>query len=170
MAAAATCTDGEGNGDIQEEEEDNVPDLPYLPRKVWMPAIIPIEDFSVCECLHIEWDGCLSVSTEDQLEKKRLISLVLETKYTNSVAGPMDKDWMVGEACIANFNLDKKWYRAEVHIVKRHKKKVWVHFVDYGSFSWCHQKNLRRKLFTMELPIQSVTLKMEGVVPLNSMQ
>ena len=131
---------------------------------------MPNEDLSICECSHIEWDGCLSVSTEDQLEKKQLIFLVLETKYSNSRAGPMDKDWMVGEACIVNWDVDKKWYRAEVHIVKRCKKKVWVHFVDYGSFSWCHERDLRRELFMVELPIQSMTLKMEGVVPVNSMQ
>ena len=49
---------------------------------------------------------------------------MLETKYTNSVPGPMDKDWMVGEACIANFDLEKKWYRGEVHIMEHRKKNV----------------------------------------------
>merc|ERR1712030_5674 len=29
------------------------------------------------------------------------------------------------------------------------------------------QKHLRRKLFTTDMPIQSVTIKMDGVVPLN---
>ena len=101
------------------------------------------------------------------MEKKRLISLVLEHKYRNSTAGPMDKDWLVGEACIANWDVDKKWYRAEVRIVKWRKKQVWVLFVDYGSFSWCHQKQLRRNLFMTDMPIESVTLKMDGVAPLN---
>ena len=142
MAMDGLDTDGACGGGYREEEEDVVPELPFS-RKV---------------------------STEAQMEKKRLISLVLENKYKNNTAGPMDKDWMVGEACIANWNVDKKWYRAEVWIMKRRKKQVWVHFVDYGSFYCCHQKELRRNLFMTDMPIQSVTLKMEGVVPLNSMQ
>ena len=108
---AGIDTDGEGAGDYREEEQDVVPELPFS-RKVWLPPIMPNEDVSVCECSHVEWGGVLSVSTEAQMEKKRLISLVLENKYKNSTAGPMDKDWMVGEACIANWSVDVQWYRA----------------------------------------------------------
>ena len=167
MAMAGIDTDEEGTGDYREEEEDVVPKLPHFPSKVWLPPIMPNADVSVCECSHVEWGGVLSVSTEAQMEKKRIISLVLENKYNNSTPGPMDKDWMVGEACIANWSVDKKWYRAEVRIVKKRKKQVWVNLVDYGSNAWCHQKQLRRNLFTTDMPIQSMTIKMDGLAPLN---
>ena len=159
-------TDGACGGGYREEEEDLVPELPFS-RKKWLLPIMPSEAVSLCECSHVEWGGVLSVSTKAQMEKKRIISLVLENKYKDSTPGPRDKDWMAGEACIANWSVDKKWYRAQVRIVKKQKKQVWVNFVDYGSNGWCDQKHLRRKLFTTDMPIQSVTIKMDGVVPLN---
>ena len=52
--------------------------------------------------------------------------------------------------------------------MRKHKKQVWVSFVDYGSNEWCHQKQLRRNLFTHDMRIQSLTIKMDGIAPLNA--
>ena len=79
----------------------------------------------------------------------------------------MDRGWMVGEAVIAKWSVDDKWYRAVVLIVRKSKKQIWIHFVDYGTQEWMHQKHLRRTLFTHDIPIQSWTIKLHGVAPLN---
>ena len=56
-----------------------------------------------------------------------------------------------------------------------------VHFVDYGSVSWCAEDKVirmsasslcpcslqvRRKLFMLETPVQSLTVRLAGLAPL----
>lgn len=38
-----------------------------------------------------------------------------------------------------------------------------VHFLDYGSVSWCAEDKVRKKLFMLETPVQSLTVRLAGL-------
>ena len=137
----------------------------------WLPPKIPSSLDFVCVCSHVDYNGILSVSTKDQVENRKFINLVLEKKYLGSKPSSRDKDWEAGEACIAIFPLDMKWYRATVISTDISRARVKVLFVDYGNESWCKEEDLRRNLYiTVELPIQSFTVQMEEVISGNSVE
>ena len=113
----------------------------------------------------MDYNGILSVSTKDQVENRKLINLVLETKYLGSKPSSRDKDWEAGDACIAIFNLDRKWYRATVISIDKSRARVKVLFVDYGNQSWCKEEDLRGNLsFAVDIPIQSFTIQLGGEI------
>eukprot|EP00092_Neocalanus_flemingeri_P035004 GFUD01038088.1.p1 GENE.GFUD01038088.1~~GFUD01038088.1.p1 ORF type:complete len:142 (+),score=42.97 GFUD01038088.1:250-675(+) len=68
--------------------------------------------------------------------------------------------WSPGQACIAQFSLDAKWYRGEVLEI-RDSGECLVKFVDYGSEELCNPQNLRRGLFLTDIPVQCFTVQMD---------
>ena len=49
--------------------------------------------------------------------------------------------------------------------MNRAKSEVQVLFIDYGSVSWCNECDLRQNLFTLEIPVQCLTLQIQGILP-----
>ena len=43
------------------------------------------------------------------------------------------------------------------------RMEAYVHFVDYGSVSWCRVEKLRRKLFMEETPVQCLKVRLAGL-------
>lgn len=139
-----------------------------LPREQWLPPVPPEETTLSCICWHVDWDGFLTVSTQRQQKVLSLISSVLASKYSGSLPGKEDCQFEVGDCCIAVFHLDGSWCRGSVRSVRREEglQQVLVHFVDYGSVSWCAEDKVRRKLFMLETPVQSLTVRLAGLAPL----
>ena len=84
---------------------------------------------------HVDWDCNLYMSLssiQDNQDNLRIIGSVLESKYSGSSPSPLDLQWCQGEACIAQFCLDKKWYMGE-GLEVRDMGECLVKFVDYGS-------------------------------------
>ena len=135
----------------------------------WLPPDIPrVMDFR-CVCSYVDYNGILSVSTEEQVETRLLINMWLENYYIGSEPSSSDKDWVAGERCIARFILDGMWYRATVVTADISRVWVLVLFVDYGNMEWCKEEDLRRDVRCMEeLPIQSLTVQVE--TPGNSVE
>ena len=129
----------------------------------WRSAIIPdVKEFRVL-CSYVGYDGNLSVSSFEQVRTRKLIDSYLDSMYSGSEPSPSDKDWVVGERCVAKFN-DEKWYRANVISFDVSSPLVKVVFVDYGNEEFCSGENLRRNVFcTSDIPIQSLTIEMKGV-------
>jgi len=132
----------------------------------WTEAIPPTVSEFDCSVSHVDWDCSLYISTiPDNQDQLKIIGSVLDFKYSGSSPSPDDLiQWSVGQACIAQFCLDKKWYRGEVIKVKDSGKCL-VKFVDYGSVELCSQHNLRKDLLLTNLPVQCFTVQMDKVRP-----
>ena len=132
----------------------------------WTKAIPPTVSEFDCSVSHVDWDCSMYISTiPDNQDQLKIIGSVLDFKYSGSSPSPDDLiQWSVGQACIAQFCLDKKWYRGEVIKVKDSGKCL-VKFVDYGSVELCNQHNLRKDLLLTNLPVQCFTVQMDKVRP-----
>ena len=132
----------------------------------WIPAVMPEKVELSCAVSHVDWDCNLFISTipanQDML---KIIKSVLDIKYSGSSHSQEILQWNPGQACIAQFSLDKKWYRGEVLKVKDMGKCL-VKFVDYGSEELCDVQSLRKGLFCDEFPIQCFTVQIYNVRPI----
>ncbi len=75
-----------------------------------------------------------------------------------------------GQACVAQFTQDNKWYRAQIHNRDEDNNTVEVYYVDYGNRETLPESQLRRLLpqrSFMSLPTQAVTCALSGVRPVS---
>ena len=127
----------------------------------WLTAEMPSSLVFAGFVSHVDWDCSLYMSSiQDNQDNLRIIASVLESKYSGSSPSPHDQQWCQGEACIAQFCLDKKWYRGEVLEV-RDMGECLVKFVDYGSEELCKAENMRKGLFLTDIPVQCFTVQMD---------
>jgi len=127
----------------------------------WLTAVMPSSVEFAGFVSHVDWDCNLYMSSiQDNQDNLRIIGSVLESKYSGSSPSPPDLQWCTGEACIAQFCLDKKWYRGEVLEVKDMGECL-VKFVDYGSEELCKAVNMRKGLFLTDIPVQCFTVQMD---------
>jgi len=132
----------------------------------WGKPSLPKSERFVGNVSHVDWDCNLYLSSiEDNNEFLRVIGLMLENKYAGSSPSAHDLQWCPGEACVAQFSLDSKWYRGEVLEVL--DMGCIVKFVDYGSEEWCECNKMRKGLFVTEYPLQCFTVKLE-IEPITS--
>ena len=132
----------------------------------WLEAVAPTSSALTCSVSHVDWDCNLYISTiPHNQETLRIIQSVLQSKYAGSTHSQEDLHWTAGEACIAQFHLDKMWYRGMVLKVLDTGECI-VKFVDYGSEERCKPANMRKGLFLTEVPVQCLTVQMEGVRPI----
>merc|ERR1712179_706399 len=103
-------------------------------------------------------------SMQDNKDNLSIIGSVLENKYAGSLHSSCDLQWCVGEACIAQFSLDHRWYRGRVLQVM--DRECLVKFVDYGNNELCKLENLRKGLFLTQVPIQCFPAKL-GIDPIS---
>jgi len=131
----------------------------------WESPRLPSKSSFVGNVSHVDWDCTLYLSSlEENFDNLKIIGSVLQNKYEGSSPGPQDLQWGQGEACIAQFSLDKMWYRGEVLEVTG--QGVLVKFVDYGSVELCKPQNMRKELFMKNMPIQCLTVQLE-IAPLS---
>jgi len=113
---------------------------------------------------HVDWEGnifiCPLVPNHDNLN---IISNVLNSKYQGSVHKPVDKYWTVGQACVARWDLDGKWYRGKVLVVGY--QEFTVEFVDYGTLEIVTVEDMRKDLFMTEMPTQCFPVQLENIQP-----
>merc|ERR1719233_807415 len=86
------------------------------------------------------------------------------SKYQGSVHKPVDKYWTVGQACVARWDLDGKWYRGQVLVVGY--QEFTVEFVDYGTVEIVTVEDMRKDLFMTEMPIQCFPVQLENIQPM----
>ena len=73
--------------------------------------------------------------------------------------------WSQGEACVAQFSLDQKWYRGLVLEVQ--DNQCLVMFVDNSREELCKPQNMRKGLFMKHTPVQCFTVQLE-IAPITS--
>jgi len=124
----------------------------------WLGAKMPSQLKFVGNVSHVDWDCNFYISSlEDNLENQRIIGSVLDNKYSGSSPSQRDMQWSQGEACIAQFSIDQKWYRGQVLELRDTE----VMFVDYGTEELCTPQNMRKGLFMKDIPVQCFTVQLE---------
>lgn len=79
-----------------------------------------------------------------------------------------DLTWEKGDICIAEYHLNKKWYRGRVLQVLD-ESTVQVLFVDYGNIEDCEIGTLTRDVILRDVPIQSTKCKIENLYPVSKL-
>jgi len=155
---------------IEDEENEDVQTILNDTKKSvskfqWLEPTLPSSNEFLCFASHVDWKGNLYISSiPENQDKLMVIQGQLQERYAGSVYDLEDLGWSTGDACIAMFDLDKKWYRGMVLKVEKSGKCL-VKFVDYGSEEVCEPFNLRRGVLCKEIPIQCFTVKLK-VMPI----
>jgi len=113
---------------------------------------------------HVDWEGNISICPQTpNLDTLRIIGNVLDSKFQGSLPRPVDRYWKQGQAAMARWDLDGRWYRALVLGVNYNE--CTVQFVDYGTVEECKVEDMRKDLFMTEIPIQCFLLQLENIHP-----
>jgi len=155
---ALDSKDFEEMGGISKKDLDNSVFTQWL-----RPLPAPNDEFLAVPS-HVDWEGnifiCPMIPNQENVNKLRD---VLDSKYQGSVYKPADKYWVVGQACVARWDLDGRWYRAQV--LKIDYQVFTVLFVDYGTVEVVTVEDMRKDLLMTEMPIQCFPVQLENVVP-----
>lgn len=114
----------------------------------------------------------------------------MQERYRGCRIKPYDKEWEVGDICIAEYHFDKMWYRGEVQKVLNknsvmvNKKQIKililmkvkyektmlfyylkVKFVDYGNSEECSIGSLKKHVILQDIPIQCLRCTVLGLTP-----
>lgn len=63
--------------------------------------------------------------------------------------------WTVGEACVALYHYDNRFYRGKVVEVNQIASTCLVHYIDYGNEEVCSFANMRKSIALHQIPIQA---------------
>lgn len=77
------------------------------------------------------------------------------------------EDWEHGQACLARFHFDSKYYRAEI-VSFLESDCIQVRFIDYGNVEECRYTDLLNIIVYPLVPIQARKYKLYGIKPLNN--
>lgn len=77
------------------------------------------------------------------------------------------EEWKPGQACLARFHFDKKYYRAEI-VSLLNNDCIQVRFVDYGNVEECDYMDLLNICVYPNVPIQARKYKFYGIKPLDN--
>ncbi|KAL5285250.1 RNF17 family protein [Megaselia abdita] len=77
------------------------------------------------------------------------------------------EDWEPGQACLARFHFDNKYYRAEI-VSLMENDLIQVRFVDYGNVEECGYSDLLGITVYPNVPIQAHKYKFYGIKPVNT--
>lgn len=115
------------------KEEKSQIEVQYEPLTFqWKPAKYPTESKFKGFVTNIAEDGCIQLHIVGEGGGMvEVIKKALQFKYTKPGIKTLKKAPAIGQACVAKFELDNLWYRAEVLAV--YPEKVKVNFIDYGN-------------------------------------
>jgi len=153
-------------GYVKVVELEKEPDLSLIPKE-WIPAL-PFKSLRfLCTAVFLDFDCTLFI--QDYYESMKPLEHILNTltiMHDKSIPKKYDLEgWKVGDICVCQYHLDKKWYRAIVKEVV--DSAVTVRFVDYGNVETCHPNELRRIPGAIEIPIQCHQCTLPLIAPPN---
>ena len=98
---------------------------------------------------------------EENKENKRIIELVLNSKYSGSTPKQNDLSWKPGELCICRYKFDNNWHRGEVLRIAEGGSHCVVRYVDYGTVGNCEFTDMRKQLYAKEFPVQCFQVQLD---------
>ena len=114
----------------------------------WLSPLPPTSTEFLAVPSHVDWEGnifiCPLTPNQDTI---RIVGNVLDSKYQGSVHRPVDRYWTAGQACVARWDLDGRWYRATVLEVRYEGYTVMS--VDYGTVEVVKVEDMRKDLLCL---------------------
>ncbi|XP_046671899.1 RING finger protein 17-like isoform X3 [Homalodisca vitripennis] len=133
----------------------------------WKPAL-PFKKLEFTAIPSYVDDECaIYLQDADAQSTLQLIKRALETIFKGSEPKPHDKDWVVGQICIAFYEPDGNWYRGKVVKVIS-DEQIEVLFVDYGNTEVLHSDQLRKRILMGHTPLQCHRCLTEGIIPVSA--
>lgn len=95
------------------------------------------------------------------------------TKAVNTKKINMNEEWMydifIGKHCVAQYEVDMRWYRAVV-VGEPVDDKWLIQFIDYGNYQRCTVDQLREPIREagcdhFDVPLQAVCCRLYNIVP-----
>ena len=131
----------------------------------WLPPA-PFEELEFEACpTYVDEECCINL--QDIRHSKYTLDVMknaLTFCYGNSKPSPCDRYWFPGQLCIAQFHVDKMWYRGKVLSI-RSDNSLNVLFADYGNAEECKASELRKKICMGHIPIQCHKCRTDGIIP-----
>ncbi|XP_065077075.1 tudor domain-containing protein 6-like [Ochlerotatus camptorhynchus] len=133
----------------------------------WLPAN-PIEkNIFVAMPTYVDNNGVIYLHDVDKDLKLTAIKKAINAKFNGSQHVPGDKDYAIGQPCLAKFHVDDQFYRAVVRKAigpGRYK----VQFVDYGNIEDCGVEDLRKDVICGSIPMLANKYRLTDVAPARS--
>jgi len=114
---------------------------------------------------HVDWDGFIYLNLNSSIRRLNSINEEINTEYQDSSQTEEDKFWSEGQAAIAKWHVDNKWYRASVLSV--HPNRCKAKLVDYGTEETFLFTSMRKKTMHQDVPVQCFRFKLENICPVD---
>lgn len=132
----------------------------------WIPCPLPETTTFMATPTYVDDQGIIYLHP---VANKRTLELIRESQtmqFEGSIPTDDDLCWAPGDPVIAQFHLDKKWYRATVNKLNENGE-VEVHFVDYGNTENVTLQELRTNIIYPHLPIQCYKCALHNLFPIS---
>jgi len=114
---------------------------------------------------HVDWDGFIYLILNSSKLKLELMNEDINNMYQDSSQAEEDKFWTTGQAAIAKWHVDNKWYRASVSSVQPNRCRVKL--VDYGTEETIFFTSMRKTTFHQDVPVHCFRFKLDNLSPVN---
>ncbi|XP_046594753.1 RING finger protein 17 [Neodiprion lecontei] len=146
-----------------DESEDEYPIPP--PFSAWIPASPIIDDKFCAFSTYVDLNCTIYLHSPKQNGYTLAhIDAALQAHFKDSKPQACDMFWAPNDLCIAQYHVDKKWYRAQV-LELLENDEVKVVFVDYGNVDECKLGTLRKRVIMEHIPIQATKCVVHGLIP-----
>jgi len=108
---------------------------------------------------YVDSRGKIYIQPKQNRETVETVKHILNCKYKDSNPKPHDLFWFPNQCCIAQFDLDKTWYRGRV-LHQLDKDLFAVSYVDFGNREVVEAGNLRKNLLVQQIPEQCFQMKL----------
>jgi len=114
---------------------------------------------------HVDWDGFIYLNLNSSIRRLNSINEEINKEYQDSSQTEEDKFWSEGQAAIAKWHVDNKWYRASVLSV--HPNRCKAKLVDYGTEETFLFTSMRKKTMHQDVPVQCFRFKLDNICPVD---
>ncbi|XP_043590614.1 RING finger protein 17 isoform X1 [Bombus pyrosoma] len=155
----------DSNNQIYENMEEILGNVPKILSSTWLPVEPINEDTFIAIPTYLDHSGFLYLHSKTGSSKiLEYIEMKLEKMYSNRSIELCDTVWAVGDPCIAQYHVNKKWYRGKIVEIQGNDI-INVEFVDYGNIEQCTTEDLKKKVILEDIPIQCTKCLIEGLNP-----
>ncbi|KAK2706463.1 uncharacterized protein LOC136030231 [Artemia franciscana] len=100
-------------------------------------------------------------------EKLEMLTRLISLAQRGTEEEVINKEFQTGAPCFARYNLDNKWYRAQITGKADDGRGYYVVFVDFGNEEITPVSNLREGIILDEIPMQCTPCSLYNIAPVS---